>query len=497
MGDPAAFQIQFVNNQLEKPTAVATMWFGISDFEFAEHFAVMRNLTGLFIGLHFMRYNSVILDIPHALLQFPHLSMQAKTADEGKTVKPQAVMTPEDKTIPPMTTKAINAHANYTSQFKTTGIITPIEQYTEGATLLISHSMSTVTNKEVPIRVTNTSESPDTLKKNTQIAHFAVLTPEQSKFIKPVDTAVLQMLPSDDLDLTTYLNELLKSNKKEPQESNFWFPTPKNPGNIVEHSPLQTRILNKLLELRRKKKLNAQDDQESKVQFLKQFSWTDALLTTDEQQMVEEILVEYHDIFARHRMNIGMNTEFTVKLTPKNDKPVYSQSLPMPTHVKEDVLLELAVLHKYGIITVLPFWKSASPIFAQRKPNRKLGLLVDLRNINSLISDDYINNNHPVSTLSDTAQHLAGKSLFCKLDCSQAYYCLQMAEQRSVEMLAFSFASRTFTYKRLAQGLSRTLSAISSFMREYLDPVVKADQCAQNVDDIGIAANSAAELSGT
>ena len=87
--------------------------------------------------------------------------------------------------------------------------------------------------------------------------------------------------------------------------------------------------------------------------------------------MVEEILVEYHDIFARHRMDIGMNTEFTVKLTPKNDKPVYSQSLPMPIHVKEDVLVELALMHKYGIITVLPFSKYASPIFAQRKTERK------------------------------------------------------------------------------------------------------------------------------
>ena len=53
-----------------------------------------------------------------------------------------------------------------------------------------------------------------------------------------------------------------------------------------------------------------------------------------------------------------------------------------------------------------------------------------------------------------------------------------MADRRSVEMLAFNFASRTFAYKRLAQGLSRSVSAFSSFMREYLDPVVKADQCA-------------------
>ena len=69
-----------------------------------------------------------------------------------------------------------------------------------------------------------------------------------------------------------------------------------------------------------------------------------------------------------------------------------------------------------------------------------------------------------------------------------------MADRRSVEMLAFNFASRAFAYKRLAHGLSRSVSAFSSFMREYLDPVVEADQCAQYVDDIGIAANKAKDL---
>ena len=69
-----------------------------------------------------------------------------------------------------------------------------------------------------------------------------------------------------------------------------------------------------------------------------------------------------------------------------------------------------------------------------------------------------------------------------------------MADQRSVEMLAFHFACRTFAYKRLPQVLSRSVSALQIFLREYLDPVVKADQCAQYVDDIGIAANNATDL---
>ena len=143
---------------------------------------------------------------------------------------------------------------------------------------------------------------------------------------------------------------------------------------------------------------------------------------------------------------------------------------------------------------MLRFSRYASPIFAQRKPNGSLRLLVDLRNINSLIADDYTDYHHPVSTLWDAAQQLTGKSLVCKLECSQAHHCLQMADQQSVETLAFNFASRTFACKRLAQGLSRSLSDFSKFLREYLDPVVKADQWAQNMDDIGISANNATDL---
>ena len=189
-----------------------------------------------------------------------------------------------------------------------------------------------------------------------------------------------------------------------------------------------------------------------------------------------------------------MNTEFRVKLPAKQDRAVYNQSLPILIYLKEDLIVELFLMHKYGIITVLPFPKYASPIFAQRKSNGKLRLLVDLRKINTSIEDDYTNKNHPVSILSDAPKHLVGKSLIRKLDCSPAYHCLQMADQRSVEMLAFHFASRTVAYRRLAQGLSRSVSAFSSFMRVYLDPVVKADQCAHYVDDTGTAAINATDL---
>ena len=493
--DPPNFQIQVANGQLEKPTATATLKFDIGHHIFAEHFVVMKNLTGPIIGLHFMRYNSVVIDTTHGLIHFPHLTMQVKSALSQTSVKPQTVLIHDNTTIPQMTTKTITAFVDHNSEWSTTGTVTPVEKFTETASLIISHSMSTIIDRKIAVRVTDTTESPYTINKNTQIAEFSVVTPEQSKFIKPVDMAILSMIPEGDPDLITYLTELLRTNKPDQQTNAFWFQTLENPGNTEEHTPIQARILKELRELQQKEKLNPKDNNESRIEFLKRFDWTDTLLNENEKHAVEDILVEYHDIFARHRMDIGMNTEFKVRLTPKDDKAVYSQSLPMPIHLKEDLIVEPALMHKYGIITVLPFSKYASPIFAQRKPNGKLRLLVDLRKMNTLIADDYTNNNHPVCTLSDAAQHLAGKSLFCKLDCSQAYHCLQMADQRSVEMLAFNFASRTFAYKGHAQGLSRSVSAFPSFMREYLDPVVQADQCAQYVDDIGMAAaNNAADL---
>ena len=257
--------------------------------------------------------------------------------------------------------------------------------------------MSAIIDRKKAVRVTNTTESRDTINKNTQIAEFSVVTPEQAKIIKPVDTAIFSMIPEGDSDLIVYLIELLRTNKPDQQNSTFCFP--KNPGNTEDHTPIQSRILKELSELQHKEKLNPKDYIESRVEFLKRFDWTDTLLTETEKQAVEDILVDYDDKFARHRMDIGMKTEFKVRLTPKDDKVVYSQILPMPIHLKEDLFVELALMHKYGVITILPFSKYASPIFARRKPIGKLRLFLDLRKINTLIADDCTHNNYPVSTL--------------------------------------------------------------------------------------------------
>ena len=63
--EPPNFQIQVANGQIEKPKATATLNFDVGVHIFADHFVVMKNLTGPIIGLHFMRHNSVVIDTTH------------------------------------------------------------------------------------------------------------------------------------------------------------------------------------------------------------------------------------------------------------------------------------------------------------------------------------------------------------------------------------------------------------------------------------------------
>ena len=137
--DPPNFQIQVANGQLEKPTATVTLKFDIEDHIFAEHFVVMKNLTGPIIGLHFMRHNSVVIDTTHGLIHFARLTMQVKSALGQTSAKPQAVLIHDSITIPQMTTKTITAFVDHLSEWNTTGTVTPVAKFTETARLIISH----------------------------------------------------------------------------------------------------------------------------------------------------------------------------------------------------------------------------------------------------------------------------------------------------------------------------------------------------------------------
>ena len=74
------------------------------------------------------------------------------------------------------------------------------------------------------------------------------------------------------------------------------------------------------------------------------------------RQAIEELLLEFQEIFTGHRFDIGIKNDLKVKMTPILESPAYSQDLPTPINLKQDVTRELALLHKYSL---LPLYHSA------------------------------------------------------------------------------------------------------------------------------------------
>ena len=106
-----------------------------------------------------------------------------------------------------------------------------------------------------------------------------------------------------------YINELLKVPSQNPEQESYCFQTPEEAGDPTTYTPIKQRICNELLELRELEHLNPQGNEESRKLFLLNFDWTDTTLSPEEQKQIEKILIEFHDIFDRHRFHIGTNRE--------------------------------------------------------------------------------------------------------------------------------------------------------------------------------------------
>ena len=212
-------------------------------------------------------------------------------------------------------------------------------------------------------------------------------------------------------------------------------------------------------------------------EFLSRFNWKDSLLDADEKARVKLLLINYFFIFARPSLQTQASDEIQIKeLTIKHNKSVLSQSLLPPATLKDDLLVEFALMRVYGTKAPLFSSKFSSPIFAQRKPNGKPRRVVDLRRTNYLINRDYGEHNDPVTTIWDARRHMAATKQSCKRDPSHANHCIQVANEQSTQLFSFIFGSLTFAFERSAQVFSRSLSAFTDVKKEYLDPAVKENQ---------------------
>ena len=233
-------KIECANAQLEQPIATADIQFNIGTYTFTDTFVILSKTSFPIIGLNFMRNHQAVIDTANGTINFPHVEMTLAMTDEMKKCnpKPLQIMAEGNQTLPPQQTTTVNAIVITTNMNDVTGAVQPLPQFDETATIIVAPALATAHNKRLNIRFANLTDFPHTIKNHTKLAELQILKPEDTKQIRPVDAAAALKLLEDPDDTHMYVNELMKANETEHGDENFWFPTPENPGNEEEHTPI-------------------------------------------------------------------------------------------------------------------------------------------------------------------------------------------------------------------------------------------------------------------
>ena len=265
-----------------------------------ENFIIMKTLPNPLIGFCFLRRNNAIFDVTQGILTFSYLSMQLKADTQTSIRQATPLFAEKTYTLQPSETLAIASRMPHLMDHNATGIVTPSQRYKNHDSIFITASLSTVNNNAIGYQIIIFSDLPYTITMDTHLADFKILTPEQIKQIQPVDPALLSfMIQHEQHEETTevYINELLTVPQQNSQQVTYWFSTPEEPGDPATNTPIQQRIYKELQEL---EKLNPNEIDTSRNTFLSNVDWFDTTISPDERQEVEEVLVDFHNIFARH-----------------------------------------------------------------------------------------------------------------------------------------------------------------------------------------------------
>ena len=163
--------------------------------------------------------------------------MELKTADHRYS-------NPTEITIPPNDKVLIRTNSLLYPENAVTRILEPNNFLHEEGDITFCPALVTLNDGNILIPVNNFMDHPYKLKKGLHISNFSVMTLEQMKYVKPIDTAsTWHLIQHDQVQATHYVSSLIKTNKNPQNCENHWFPTPKIPD---EDTPIRKRILREL-----------------------------------------------------------------------------------------------------------------------------------------------------------------------------------------------------------------------------------------------------------
>ena len=195
------------------------------------------------------------------------------------------------------------------------------------------------------------------------------------------------------------------------------------------------------------------------------FSFIDLLeiengdLPLDEQPPVIALLKQWHHVFSKHDLDIGLTSAVEHTITLIHDKPLKQKYRRIPPSIFQEVKDHLHQLHEAGVIRPSRSPYSPNLVFA-RKADSSLRLCYDFRQLNSLtIKDAYA-----LPRIEEMFENLKGSSFFSVLDMKSGYHQVPLAE-KDIPKTAFSAGPLGhWEHSRLAFGLTNSPATYQRLM---------------------------------
>ena len=189
-----------------------------------------------------------MLHIAFSIFLIWRCKSKALTARSEK--KPNVSPKENNLTVFTTTTELMTTSSYHATELKTTGTLTPVGWFTVAGIFLIFHLMSSIRDRKLVVKVNEDNwvaihdreeYSDCRVRQGCRIDSRTMQVYHASRH-----TSKLSVVLECDLDLTTYLNELLRRNKPELKNETLSFPSPDFFCKTEDKTPIQTRFYNEI-----------------------------------------------------------------------------------------------------------------------------------------------------------------------------------------------------------------------------------------------------------
>ncbi len=177
------------------------------------------------------------------------------------------------------------------------------------------------------------------------------------------------------------------------------------------------------------------------------------------KERLVQLLESYNDVFSKHALDCGEVRGFVHRIRLTDERPFRLPYRRVPPAHYQKLRQVLSEMEEQGIIRK-SVSEYASPLVLVWKKDGSLRICTDFRWLNARTIKDA----HPLPHQSDCLVALGGNTLFSTMDLTSGFYNIPMAEEDK-KYTAFTTPVGLHEYNRMPQGLC---NSPASFMRMML-----------------------------